>query len=144
MNMVYATLMFSCAYLAERQTVGIAFGIGDGGGTTYPFHPNSLVYGTLFVVVWLGIIVLSIAAVCAWVKLPAFTIVGIVGLAAVLPWALLCAPQAIMGRTLWHENPAMATMWLLAPVLELTAVLLSRQRLKVSSTQADLSILARR
>ncbi len=144
MTIAYAALMICCAYLAERQTEGIVFAIGDGGGTIYPFKPNDPYFGTLFVVIWLGIIALVIAASCAWVKLPAFTVVGIMGLVAVLPYALLWLPQVILGKQLWHESPTMATMYLLTPVFEVAAGWVSLLRLRGPGKEANLSILADR
>gem|GEM_PF-5429413 len=119
-NLVYTVLLISCACFARYQIFGIMFGIGDSGIAIGP------IIGAFFIGTMLSALGLLIAAFGSWTRWPAFSIVALGCSLGVLPATILFC---------WANRLLTPTIDILAPALDMTAVIWSWLRFRQFAVQ---------
>jgi hypothetical protein len=128
-SLIYALVLFGCAFFAGFDTFGFAFGIGDGGGQV------SLATGTFLISTLAGGVGLVIAALGSWTRWQGATVIALVSVIIVLPAAVLYACQN--GHAFWMNTQLGMHfgLWawpsaILPPFLDVVAAGLSWVRLR--------------
>ena len=122
-SIAYAVLLAGCAWLAWRQLFGMMFAMGE--SETTGFLASALVIGSA-----LGIVALAVAALGSWTRRPFFSMIAMLGSIGVLPMASIYFKQS-MGATIWQYNaPWVGATGILALVLDIAAVWISRLRFR--------------
>jgi len=128
-SLANALLLIACALFAGFEVFGIAFGIGDGGGSI------GLGAGTFLTATLVGAVGCLIAALGSWARSRTVSLIGLTSALLVLPAAFVFCRQD--GWAFWHYSQmgfhyglfAWATVLLPVP-FDFAALLLSGLRFR--------------
>jgi hypothetical protein len=118
-SIIYGLLLASCAWLAWRQMLGWAFGMGESAGGI------GFVGAALLVVTSLGILGLALAALGFLIRPPLLALIAMISIVAILPETLIFLRQSGGIPILRWDDPQFAAPGAIVFILDLVAGLFS-------------------